>query len=123
MVAAAPGGVGTALAAGLLTLWAIFIPCFGLVFALAPHLERLTDAPRLSAGLSAVSAAVVGVIAALALYFAGHVLVPGGLGAGPDPVALVLTSLATIALVFLRLPLPVTLGALALCGWALRQLA
>ncbi len=53
MVAVADHGTATVLAAGTLTLWAIFAPCFGLVFALAPALDALTRHPRLSAALKA----------------------------------------------------------------------
>lgn len=61
------------LGAGL-TTWVTFAPCFLWIFALAPWMERLRGAPRLRAGLAAVTAAVVGVIANLALWFALHVL-------------------------------------------------
>lgn len=55
-------------------LWATFAPCFLWIFAGAPYIERIAHAPRLSAGLGAVTAAVVGVILNLALWFAIHVL-------------------------------------------------
>lgn len=63
------------LAAGL-TTWVTFAPCFLWIFALAPWMERMKSAPRLRAGLAAVTAAVVGVIASLALWFGLHVLFP-----------------------------------------------
>ncbi|MBV7409670.1 chromate efflux transporter [Maritimibacter sp. DP1N21-5] len=122
MVAMAEHGTGAVLAAGALTLWAIFVPCFGLVFTFAPALDSLTTHPRLSAALSSVSAAVTGVIGALALYFMGHTLFPGGLSlAGAAPEAFALTTLAALLLIALRWPLPVTLlflaGAGGLLGW------
>ncbi|MBL6425939.1 MAG: chromate efflux transporter [Maritimibacter sp.] len=119
MVAAAPMGTGAALGAGVLTLWAVFAPCFGLVFTLAPHLDRLAAHPRLAAGLSAVSAAVVGVIAALALYFARHFLFQNGQLTPGDLswVAVGLTVLAAVFLTLLRLPLPLALVLLAGAGW------
>lgn len=61
------------LAAGL-TTWVTFAPCFLWIFAFAPWMERLKSAPRIRAGLAAVTAAVVGVIANLAVWFALHVL-------------------------------------------------
>jgi chromate transporter len=65
------------LAFGLLgaaiTLWATFAPCFLWIFVGAPHVERLGASPRLTAALSAVTAAVVGVILNLSLWFALHV--------------------------------------------------
>ncbi len=58
----------------LLTTWVTFAPCFLWIFAFAPFIERLRGNARLSAALSAITAAVVGVIANLALWFALHVL-------------------------------------------------
>lgn len=57
-----------------LTTWVTFAPCFLWIFALAPWMERLERAPRLQGGLAALTAAVVGVIANLAMWFALHVL-------------------------------------------------
>ena len=58
----------------LLTTWVTFVPCFLWIFALAPWMERLEHAQSLKGGLAAVTAAVVGVIASLSLWFALHVL-------------------------------------------------
>ena len=72
----------TPLVAGLLgaglTTWVTFVPCFIWIFALAPWMERLEHAKRLKGALAAVTAAVVGVIANLALWFALHVLFRAG---------------------------------------------
>jgi chromate transporter len=68
------GGVGMGLAGALVTLWATFAPCFLWIFVGAPYVERLTHAPRLASALQSVTAAVVGVIANLSLWFALHVL-------------------------------------------------
>jgi chromate transporter len=57
-----------------LTTWVTFAPCFLWIMAFAPWMERLNRAPRLKGGLAALTAAVVGVIANLALWFALHVL-------------------------------------------------
>ena len=57
-----------------LTTWVTFAPCFLWIFALAPWMDRLQRAPSLKGGLAAVTVAVVGVIANLALWFALHVL-------------------------------------------------
>jgi chromate transporter len=57
-----------------LTTWVTFAPCFLWIFAFAPWMERLQRSPALKGGLAAVTAAVVGVIANLALWFALHVL-------------------------------------------------
>jgi chromate transporter len=60
--------------AGLLVTWVTFAPCFLWVFLGAPYVEALRSARSLSAALSAVTAAVVGVIGSLAVWFAVHVL-------------------------------------------------
>lgn len=56
------------------TLWATFAPCFLWIFAGAPYIERIVHAPRLAGALKAVTAAVVGVILNLAIWFAIQVL-------------------------------------------------
>jgi chromate transporter len=61
-----------------LTTWVTFAPCFLWIFALAPWMERLERAPRLKGALAAITAAVVGVIANLSLWFALHVLFRDG---------------------------------------------
>lgn len=61
------------LGAGL-TTWVTFAPCFLWIFAFAPWIERLRHARRLQGALAAITAAVVGVIANLGLWFAVHVL-------------------------------------------------
>jgi chromate transporter len=58
----------------LLTTWVTFAPCFLWIFAFAPWMEHLRRAPALAGGLASVTAAVVGVIANLALWFTLHVL-------------------------------------------------
>jgi chromate transporter len=58
----------------VLTTWVTFAPCFLWIFAFAPWMDRLQRAPALKGGLAGVTAAVVGVIANLALWFALHVL-------------------------------------------------
>lgn len=71
------GSVPMGLAAAGMALWVTFAPCFLWIFAGAPYIERLASMPRLSGALSAITAAVVGVIANLALWFALHVLFAG----------------------------------------------
>lgn len=65
---------GMALLAAAVSLWATFAPCFLWIFAGAPYIERLNREPRLSAALASVTAAVVGVILNLSVWFALHVL-------------------------------------------------
>jgi len=67
------GHLDLRLAAAGITLWATFIPCFLWVFAGAPWLDRISANPRLRGALSAITAAVVGVMLNLSLWFALHV--------------------------------------------------
>lgn len=69
----AEGGVTMAVIAGALTLWVTFVPCFIWIFAGAPLIDWLDGRPRLRGALAAITAAVVGVIANLSLWFALHV--------------------------------------------------
>jgi chromate transporter len=59
---------------GLLTTWVTFVPCFLWIFLGAPYIERLRGNRALSAALSTITAAVVGVVLNLAIWFALHVL-------------------------------------------------
>ena len=63
-----------AVVAALLTTWVTFVPCFLFVLLGAPYVERLRGNRHLSAALTGITAAVVGVIASLAVYFAVHTL-------------------------------------------------
>jgi chromate transporter len=67
-----------ALLAALLASWATFLPSFVLIFLGAPYVERITRAPRIAAALAAITAAVVGIIATLALLLARVVVLPEG---------------------------------------------
>ena len=58
----------------MITLWVTFVPCFLWIFAGAPFIDRLSTLPRLRGALSAITAAVVGVILNLAIWFALNVL-------------------------------------------------
>ncbi len=62
----------------LITTWVTFVPCFLWIFLGAPYIERLRGKARLSAALSAITAAVVGVVLNLAVWFGLHTLFPGG---------------------------------------------
>lgn len=72
-----PGGLSPMLAAtlgGLLATWVTFTPCFLWIFVGAPYIERLRGNTGLAAALSAITAAVVGVILNLSIWFALHTL-------------------------------------------------
>jgi len=71
------GGLSPLMAAtlgGLLTTWVTFVPCFLWIFLGAPFIERLRDNAVLTAALTAITAAVVGVILNLAVWFGLHVV-------------------------------------------------
>jgi len=70
------GGVSPAmgLAGAVVTLWATFAPCFLWIFAGAPYIDWIGTRPRLRAALAGITAAVVGVILNLSLWFALHVV-------------------------------------------------
>ncbi|MEM1302463.1 MAG: chromate transporter, partial [Pseudomonadota bacterium] len=104
--------------------------CFLWIFAGAPYLDRLTGNPRLAGALSAITAAVVGVILNLSLWFALHVVfdqlspvsfawaqIPVPSLASINMAAVVLIALAAVLLIWRRLPLPVVLGAVGGLGY------
>jgi chromate transporter len=62
----------------LITTWSTFVPCFLWIFLGAPYIEQLRDKAKLTSALSAVTAAVVGVVLNLAVWFGLHVLFPTG---------------------------------------------
>ena len=74
-----PEGLSPLVAAtlgALLTTWATFTPCFLWIFVGGPHIEQLRGNKKLTSALSAVTAAIVGVILNLAVWFAHHVFFP-----------------------------------------------
>jgi chromate transporter len=96
-----------AVLAALLVSWVTFAPCFLWIFALAPWMDRLRSIAALQAALSALTAAVVGAIASLSLWFAIHLLftreaMVGGVMlpdlASLDPLALGLALIAALLL-------------------------
>ncbi|MEO0636824.1 MAG: chromate efflux transporter [Pseudomonadota bacterium] len=68
------GSLGWGFAGGAVALWVTFVPCFLWIFAGAPYVEWISAQPRLKSALDAITAAVVGVIAYLSIWFATHVL-------------------------------------------------
>jgi chromate transporter len=111
------GGVGgswlSALAATLVTVWFTFVPSFGFILAGAPLVEASRDDLRLGAPLTGISAAVVGVIASLAVLFAGPVLLPAG---RLEPAALVVVALALLVQLRWRWSVMQVIGAAAAAG-------
>jgi len=95
------GGLGLSLMAGLVALWATFVPCFLWIFLAGPYLEQIAARPRLTGALAAVTSAVVGVILNLSIWFGLHVLFATVTRTTYGPLSLPLpdpTSLAPVAL-------------------------
>ena len=69
----ASGGWWLGLMAAIVTLWVTFTPCFLWIFAGAPYIDWIGSQPRLRGALTAITAAVVGVILNLSIWFALHV--------------------------------------------------
>jgi chromate transporter len=72
-----PGGLDpwlAGVAGAAVTIWVTFVPCFLWIFLGAPYIERLREHRALASALAAVTAAVVGVVLNLAVWFALHVL-------------------------------------------------
>jgi chromate transporter len=130
-----PGALSPMLAGtlgGLLATWVTFIPCFLWIFLGAPFVEVLRDNKAVSAALSTITAAVVGVVLNLAIWFALHTMfhevrpvrgygfafdmpVPGSV----DPWALALSLAAIIAIFRFKVGMITTLLACSLVGIAL----
>ena len=100
-------------AAAAVTVWFTFLPSFGFILAGAPLVEASRGDQRFTAPLTAITAALVGVIASLAVFFAVPVLLPGG---RPDPGAVVLTLLALLLLLRQRWGVLPLIGSAALLG-------
>ncbi len=114
-----PGSLNPWLAAvlaSLLVTWVTFVPCFVWVLLGAPYVERLRGNRTLTAALTGITAAVVGVIASLALFFALHTLFERQRAWDPGPLRVdvpVLSSLDPVALAITAVALVVMLGR----GW------
>ena len=124
------------IAGAIVTLWFTFVPCFLWIFAGAPYVERVRNVRWLASALAAVTAAVVGVIANLALWFAMHVLFTQitDVRAGPlvfpvpelatfDYAAAIIAIVAGVALIPLHANIFLVLAGAALAGVALAGLS
>jgi chromate transporter len=127
-----PGGLNPFVAGtlgGLLTTWVTFVPCFLWIFLGAPFVETIRGNRALAAALAVITAAVVGVILNLAVWFGLHVLFGEvreveGFGvsldipvlATIDPAALVLTLAAIVAVFHLKIGMIPVLAACSAAG-------
>ena len=109
-----------ALAAVAVTVWFTFLPSFGFILAGAPLVEASRGDLRFGAPLSAITAVVVGVIASLALFFAGPVLWPAG---AFNPWAALVVAAALFAQLRLRWSVLQVIGAAAAVGAVLAGVA
>lgn len=101
----------------LITTYYTFLPCFLFVFAGAPFIERTYGEGKLHSVLRFVTAAVVGVMANLALYFGKVVLFPGGLSvAGIDWFAVVWVGISVVALYRFQVRMPLWIAVSAVAG-------
>ncbi len=109
--------LGAALAATVVTFFT-FLPSFVFILAGGPLVEATHGKLGFTAPLSAITAAVVGVILNLALFFAGHVLWPQGWGGRFDVVSALIAVAAAVALMRFKVGVLPLLGACALVGLA-----
>ena len=115
--------LGAALAA-LVATWFTFLPSFIFILAGGPLVESTHGKAHFTAPLMAITAAVVGVIASLALFFIAHIALPtlgnGQNGSNIDGVALFLAAAAAVALLRFKAGVIPVIAACALAGLVLR---
>jgi chromate transporter len=112
---------GAALAATVVT-WFTFLPSFIFILAGGPLVESTHGKLQFTAPLAAISAAVVGVIASLALFFIVHLAMPAGAGGRFDTAALVLAALAAVALLRFKVGIIRVIAVCAVVGWVAGRL-
>ena len=130
------GGFALGVLGAMITLWVTFVPCFLWIFAGAPYIEWISAQPRLSSALSMITAAVVGVILNLSIWFGLHVFFESvsrqDVGVltlwvpditSPDWRVFVLSALAAILLLKFRVGLLKVLALCAFMGWVLSSVS
>jgi len=113
--------LGGALAATVVTFFT-FLPSFVFILAGGPLVEATHGKLGFTAPLSAITAAVVGVILNLAMFFAYHVLWPQGFGGRFDAVSATIAVAAAVALFRFKVGVMPLLGACALAGLVASQI-
>ena len=126
------GSMWGGVAGAVVALWMTFAPCFLWIFAGAPYIDAIGKRPRLSGALSAITAAVVGVILNLTLWFGLHVVFGDATRLqglfqpwmpqwqGFDALALLISMVAALALLRFHLGVPKTLALCAGLGLVLK---
>jgi chromate transporter len=109
-----------------ITTWATFVPCFLFVFLGAPHVEHLRTRPALGAAMTGITAAVVGVILNLTVWFGWHALWPGGWKGGTilgglDGFVAVMAVIALVALERFKIGAMWVIGGCAVAGLGWRM--
>ncbi|MGD9979159.1 MAG: chromate efflux transporter [Hyphomonadaceae bacterium] len=121
------GSIALAFAGAAVALWCTFAPSFVWIFAGAPYAERLQKNPRAAGALAAITAAVLGVIAKLALFFGTHALFARQIDLGPVELPdltsgiwwmLVLALAGAVALIRFKANLLLVLAVCAVAGLA-----
>ena len=105
--------------AAIVVTWFTFLPSFVLIMAGAPFIETTHNDLKFTAPLSAITAAVVGVILNLALFFAYHVLWPRGFAGSVDWPSVLIAVAAAIALLRYKLNVIPVIAGCALLGLAI----
>jgi chromate transporter len=131
LAGAQQGGTALGVMAAIVTLWVTFVPSFLWIFVGAPYIEWISAQPRLTGALNAITAAVVGVILNLSLWFALNVLFGEVVRVPLGPVAVwtptigsldlgsvVLACLAGALLLWRKMDLLLVLPILAIAGLA-----
>lgn len=102
--------------AAIIVTWFTFLPSFIFIFAGAPLIETTHQNIKFTAPLTAITAAVVGVIVNLALFFAYHIIWPEGFSGELDGLSAVIALLAAVALFRFNISVMKVIGACALIG-------
>ncbi|WP_448191755.1 chromate efflux transporter [Azospirillum sp. sgz301742] len=130
-----PGGVSPLMGGFIgaaLTTWVTFVPCFLWIFLGAPYIEALRHSRALAGALSAITAAVVGVVLNLTVWFGLHVVfrevgelagVPWPVWGSVDWVALALSAAAMVAMLRLHFGIVWTLAGCAAAAVAVRMVS
>lgn len=108
------GGMLWGIGGAVVATWVTFAPCFLWIFAGAPYIERIRGNKAVAAALSAITAAVTGVILNLAVWFGMHVVA--------DAKALGIAAVAAAMTFWLKRSMLETLGVCALLGMAVKMI-
>ncbi len=116
----ANSALSTGVVAALLVTWFTFLPSLIFILAGAPLIESTHGALKFTAPLTAITAAVVGVIVNLALFFAWHLFWPLGFAGEFDALAAAMALAAAVALVVFKRPVAQVIGVCAGLGWLIK---